>query len=128
MFDTVEAFRRQFTPVEGGHLVYPSRKEGGKLVTDAEYEQLVTDWERVAGRKGRWKTVGGVVAVIAAWTLITNWLSPPEWADARLTVVIVVAVSVSLLWASTAPEHRDNYQPFRERVASGSTGSAFSAL
>ena len=105
MFNTVEAFTRQFTPVEGGYLVYPSRKAGGKLVTDAEYVQLVTDWEKVAGRAGRWKTVGVVFAAIAAWTLITNWLSPPEWADALLTVVMAAAVSAWLLWASTAP-HR----------------------
>jgi hypothetical protein len=103
MFNTVEAFTRQFTPVKGGYLVYPSRRAGGKLVTDAEYEQLVTDWERVAGRAGRWKTVGVAFAAIAAWTLITNWLSPPEWADALLTVVMVVAVSASLFWHSTAP-------------------------
>lgn len=103
MFNTIEAFKRQFTRVEGGYLVYPSRKLGGKLVTEAEYKQLVASWERVAGRAGRWKTVGVIVVVIAIWTLLADWLSPPAWADTLLIVFIVVAMSAWLLWASTAP-------------------------
>ena len=55
------------------------------------------------GLRCRRAALSQMTRLIAAWTLITNWLSPPEWADALLTVVIVVAVSVSLLWASTAP-------------------------
>lgn len=111
MFNTIEAFKRQFTPVEGGYLVYPSRKVGGKLVTEAEYEQLVADWERIAGRAGRWKTVGAVIALIAVWTLLVDSLSPPEWADTLLIGLVVVAVSAWLLWASTAPSRLVKNRP-----------------
>ena len=103
MFNSVGAFKKQFTPVEGGYLVYPSRKSGGKLVTAPEYEQLVAGWERVAGRAGQWKTIGVVFVVIAAWTLLADWLSPPEWGNTLLIAIIVSAVSAWLLWASTAP-------------------------
>ena len=58
MFDTMDAFTRQFTPVDGGYLYYPSKNDGGKLVTAEEFESLVADWQRVAGRSGRWKAVG----------------------------------------------------------------------
>lgn len=111
MFNTSEAFKRQFTRVEGGYLVYPSRKIGGKLVTEAEYEQLVADWEKVAGRAGRLKTVGVVFAVIAVWTLVADWLSAPEWAATLLIAFIVAAVSAWLLWASTAPRRLVKNRP-----------------
>ena len=103
MFDTIGAFKKQFTRIEDGYLVYPSRKIGGKPVSDEEYEQLVTEWERVAGRTGRWKAVGAVVAVIAVWTLLSDSLSAPEWADALMITIIVMAMSGWLFWASTAP-------------------------
>lgn len=103
MFNSVGAFKKQFTRVEGGYLVHPLRRSGGKLVTEPEYEQLIANWERVAGRAGQWKTVGLVFVVIAAWTLLADWLSPPEWADTLLIAAIVVAMSAWLLWASTAP-------------------------
>jgi hypothetical protein len=103
MFNSIEAFKKQFTRVEGGYLIYPSRKVGGKLVTDEEYEQLIAGWERVAGRAGRWMTVGAVAAVIAIWTLLSDWLSAPDWADSVLIAAIVVTMSAWLLWASFAP-------------------------
>ena len=103
MFNTIEAFKRQFTRVKGGYLVYPSRKFGGKLVTEAEYEQLVADWEKVAGRAGRWKTVGVVAVVIAILTSFADRLSAPAWGDTLLIVFIVLAMSAWLLWASTTP-------------------------
>jgi hypothetical protein len=31
MFDSIGAFTSPFTPVDGGYLYYPSRKDGGKL-------------------------------------------------------------------------------------------------
>ena len=43
MFDSIGAFTRQFTPVDGGYLYFPSRKNGGKLVTAEEFETLVSD-------------------------------------------------------------------------------------
>jgi hypothetical protein len=103
MFNTIEAFKRQFTPVEGGYLVHPSRRSGGKLVTEAEYEQLVADWERVVGRPGRLKAVGAVFVLIAIWTLLVDRFLPAEWRDTSLIAFIVMGMSARLLWASTAP-------------------------
>jgi hypothetical protein len=103
MFDTIGAFKKQFTRVEGGYLVYPSRKTGGKLVSDEEYEHLVKGWERVAGRSGRWKAIGVIVVIIALWTLLSDVVPLPEWRDTFLTAAIVSAMSARLLWASTTP-------------------------
>jgi hypothetical protein len=103
MFDPVEAFKKQFTRVEGGYLVYPSRKVGGKLVTDEEYAFLLKRWERVAGRASSWRAAGAVVVVIAIWTLLEDLLQAPEWADSLMIALMVVAMSAWLLWASTAP-------------------------
>lgn len=103
MFNAVGAFKKQFTRVEGGYLVYPSRRAGGKLVSDEEYEQLVAGWERVAGRGGRWKAVGVIVAVITVWTLLSDWLAVPEWADALIITIVVIVISGWAIWASMAP-------------------------
>jgi hypothetical protein len=103
MFNVVESFKKQFTRVEGGYLVYPSRKLGGKLVSDKEYEHLVRGWERVAGRSSRWTATGIIAAIIILWTLLSDILSLPEWVDSLLIASLVVALSASLLWASAAP-------------------------
>ncbi|MBB5713221.1 hypothetical protein [Sphingomonas aerophila] len=103
MFNTTKAFKRQFIRTEGGYLIFPSRKLGAKLVTEAEYDQLLAEWESVAGRAGRWKTVGAVCAIVALWTLVSDWLSFSESADSLLTAAVVVTILARLLWSSTAP-------------------------
>ena len=103
MFDTVGAFKKQFTPVEGGYLFYPSRKSGGKLITANEYDCLVADWERIAGRVGLWKTVGVVVLALLLWTLLSQGLSLPGWTDTFIIAVLVVTICGWLFWASFAP-------------------------
>lgn len=103
MFDTIGAFKRQFTRVEDGYLVYPSRKDGGKLVSDDEYDLLVKQWQRVAGRGGAWKAVGAIFVVIAVWTLLSDLLLAPDWADSLLVALIVMVMYARLFWASTAP-------------------------
>ena len=103
MFNAVGAFKKQFTRVEGGYLVYPSRKAGGKPVSDEEYEQLVAGWERIAGRAGGWKTVGVIVAVITVWTLLSDWFAAPEWTDALIITIVVIIISGWVIWASMAP-------------------------
>ena len=103
MFDTIGAFKKQFTPVEGGYLLYPSAKGGGKLITVEEYDSLVADWQRTAGRGGRWKTVGLVMVLVLLWTLLTEALSLPDWAETLFIAVIVIGISARLLWVSLAP-------------------------
>ena len=103
MFDSIGAFEKQFTPVESGYLVHPSRKHGGKLVTLEEYALLVADWERVAGRTGVWKLVGIVMLALLAWVLVSDALALPEWTDAVFNSAMVIAVSARVLWASFAP-------------------------
>lgn len=103
MFDSMGAFNKQFIPVDGGYLYYPSRKSGGKLVTVEEFEGLVAGWQRIAGRSGLWKPVGVVVLVILLWTLLSQALALPEWADSIIVVGSVAAVSGWMLWASFEP-------------------------
>jgi hypothetical protein len=103
VFDVSGAYSRQFTPVEDGYIYYPSRKGGGKLVTVEEYDNLVADWQRIAGSRGRWKTVGVAVFAILLWTLAGEVLALPEWWDWILTVACVAGLSGWLLWASLAP-------------------------
>lgn len=130
MFDSIGAFKKQFTRVEGGYLVYPSRKIGGKLVSDEEYEHLVWDWERVTGRAGGWKAVCVIVAVIALWTLLAEVVSLPKWGDTVLTAAIVVAMSGWLLRASTTPRRlvKDRPSISPPRVAAEARRDARAAL
>jgi hypothetical protein len=103
MFDAIGAFAKQFTPFEEGYLVYPSRRSGGKFVTADEYERLLTDWKRIAGRAGIWKTVGAVCALIVLWAALDEALSLPEWSHDAFIGLIVAAMSVWLFWAAWAP-------------------------
>lgn len=103
MFDPVEAFTKAFTPLDGGYLYYPSAKAGGKLVTAEEFEVLLDDWQRVAGRRGRWKTVGLAFLPIALWVAVSQIFRLPNWVDNIFCTVLVLAISSWVLWASFAP-------------------------
>ena len=103
MFDLIGAFTKQFTPIDGGYLYYPSRKSGGKFVTTDEYEKLVADWQRIAGRRGLWKTVGLIFVAVLLWTIASEVLALPDWADWILIVGCVSAISGWLGWAALAP-------------------------
>jgi hypothetical protein len=103
MFDPIGSFTRQFEPVDGGYLYYPSRKSGGKLVTAEEFEQLVSDWQRVAGTRGTWKSAGLIGLAILVWTLLSRALALSEWTDWVIIVGCVVALSGWVTWASLAP-------------------------
>lgn len=111
MFDVTTAFSRQFTPVDGGYVYYPFRTAGGKLVTAAEYERLVADWERVAGRRGRWKAVGLLSAAILLWVFVSQALALPEWADSIILMGSVGALSGWIYWASLAPRRLVRHRP-----------------
>jgi hypothetical protein len=103
MFDPIGAFEKQFTQVEGGFLFYPSRKSGGKLVTDEEYNLLVSDWKRASQRVTGWKTVGAVVVAAVLWTSLSEALYLPDWTTKLLIIALVIAMCAWLFWASFAP-------------------------
>lgn len=103
MFDSLGAFAKQFTPIEGGYLYYPSKKGGGKLVTAEEYDELNEGWRKVAGQSGIWKTVGLAMLVIFVWTFISTTLSLPDWAGAIFIAVAASCISAWLFWAGLAP-------------------------
>ena len=103
MFDAVDAFTKQFTPVDDGYVYYPSRKSGGKLVTADEYQKLVADWERTAGRRGVWKAAGLALVAVLIWTIISQSLALPDWTDWIPIIGCVAALSAWMLWASLAP-------------------------
>jgi hypothetical protein len=103
MFDPVGAFSKQFIPVEGGYLYYVSRKEGGKLVTSAEYQTLIENWTAIAGWSGRWQAIALMMLAIALWTLVSNTLGFSDRADQAFIALVVIAFSGTLLWYSMAP-------------------------
>jgi hypothetical protein len=103
VFDSTGTFSRQFVPTEGGYIYYPSKKSGGKLITNEEYQELTEGWRQVAGRSGIWKIVGVTVLAIVVWAFISKTLSLPHWSDSASTIIIVTGISFWLLWASLAP-------------------------
>ena len=103
MFDAVGTFTRQFTPVEGGFLFYPSRKSVGKLVTPAEYAELVAQWRRVAGPWGIAKAVRAIVSAIILVLALKAWLAWPDWANDIAPVAIMMLFFAYIFWASLAP-------------------------
>jgi len=122
MFDSMGAFTKQFTPIDGGYLYYPSKNGGGKLVTPDEYADLVDGWRNVAGSKGIWKSVGAVILAIVVWTVIGSFVTLPAWSDTLLTAACVGGMSAWLLRASLAPRRlvqgRPDIVPPRSRAQS----------
>ncbi len=111
MFDAIGAFTKQFKPVEGGYLYYPSKRAGGKLVTDEEFEALAANWQRVASRRGTWKTAGLVGLAILVWTLLSQALALPERTDWVIIAACVASVTGWLLWSSLAPRRLVSGRP-----------------
>ena len=130
MFDATRAFTRQFKPVDGGYVYYPSRKAGGKLVSVDEYEMLVADWQRIAGTRGHWKTVGLLFLAILLWTLASTALALPEWSNWIIILATVAGLSGWLLWASLAPSRLVSQRPdfVPPRPASAARREARAAL
>ncbi|QAY78917.1 hypothetical protein ETR14_22035 [Sphingosinicella sp. BN140058] len=90
MFDSKSAFEKQFTRVDGGFLFYPSCKSGGKLITTEEYADLLADWERVAGHKGRRKALGVIGGAAFLWVLLSEAFSPPDCTYTAFTVAVAL--------------------------------------
>lgn len=105
MVDPVASFSKHFTPVDGGYLIYPSKRSGGKLVTHDEYDRLLADWKRVAGTAGILKAAAVIVLLISAWSVAFDTLSFPEWADTVFMNALIVMVVGRFMWAGFAP-HR----------------------
>lgn len=105
MFDSTDAFTKQFIPAEGGYLFYPSKRGGGKLVTADEYEQLIEGWRKVASRRGIWTMVGIVMLALFVWTIVSHSLSLADRSNSVMVAASVIGISAWLLWASFAP-HR----------------------
>lgn len=101
--DLISSFVEQFEPYEAGYLYYPSRRSGGKFVTSAEFEMLKWNWERVAGRRGVWLTVGVVLAICLGLAALIEWAAPPSWVSQVVPLVIAFGLAVRIAWASFAP-------------------------
>jgi hypothetical protein len=102
MFDAVEAFEKQFKPYEDGYLFFPSSKTGGKFISEDEYAALVTDWTRVAGKRGILKIVATMTAAILIWSALESSADFPDWAEKAFVGAMVAALLARLYWASAA--------------------------
>ncbi|MCK0127925.1 hypothetical protein [Erythrobacter sp. F6033] len=121
MIDPVEAFENQFDPVEDGYIYYPSTKSGGKLVTPAEYDQLLRDWKSTAKGRRFWGMIGFVLASLLIATVFDTSVDLPDWFNSMLTIALVVLIMIWLFWNSFAPRRlvkgRPDHSPPRSREA-----------
>jgi len=92
MVDTVEAFKRQFDPVDDGYLYYPSPNSGGKLISHEEYEGLLRDWTNASKRKRFWLMLGAIMGVIFVFVAVERTLALPEWGSGVFLATVVLAV------------------------------------
>ena len=107
MFDPVEAFRKQFTPVEGGFLYFPTGSSGGKLVTNDEYAVLEAGWVRAAGTRGQIEIAVVMVIAVFGWVTIEDYAALPGWASNVFLIGMVVLVMARFFWASRAPRSEE---------------------
>lgn len=103
IFDSTDAFKRAFVPHDDGYLYYAKVKSGGKFITQAEFDDLVRNWQRVSSRRGIWTVVGLVLVGIFGWTAIVSALNLPGWADEAAVPVAVVLLCGYIFWAGLAP-------------------------
>ncbi len=111
MFDPVSSFSKQFVPFEEGYLYYPSRKSGGKFVSHEEYEQLVAEWEAVAGRRGMWKTTLAIIGCVFLVVTFQSIFDGFEWLKDVSTWVAVIALLARFVWYSMAPRRLVSGRP-----------------
>ena len=107
----VDAFLRQFLPVEGGYIYYPGRKSGGKRVTQQEYDDLAAGWQRVAGLGGQAKMAGVVVGAIFVQTMLEQAGLLPGWSGIAVTVACVAGITGRLFYAAAAPRRLVSGRP-----------------
>ena len=119
MFNAVEAFKRQFTPVEGGYVYYPSVWHGGKLVTAEEYERLLANWKGIAGTRAIWKIAIFFVLASSVLVMLSELLSLPRWSEWLIMVAGAAGVCGWLCWVALAPyrlvKGRPDFAPPRSR-------------
>lgn len=103
MIDTAEIFAKQFTPYGGDYLYYPSKRSGGKVVSEAEFQALRTRWLAVVGRRWAWKTAGLIILSV----ILVHLAEALSGLDALIGNIVigisVVAVMCMVLWAASAP-------------------------
>jgi hypothetical protein len=127
MFDRVSAFTSQFTPTDDGYLYYPSREQGGRLVTKDEFETLVAEWTR---RTNPWKLASAIAIGILLWTFASTALDLPEWANTEFMGVSVAALAGWSFWAAYAPRRflKDRAEVVPPRSLADARRQARSAL
>lgn len=103
MFDATGAFAKQFEPHLEGYIFFPGRKSGGKLVTETEYQKLLSDWRSIAGGRGSWISAGLVMAFIATGMAIKEIFGAGEWLEQITIFAAVALVLTRIFWASFAP-------------------------
>lgn len=110
-FGAENAFIKQFTPVRGGYLYYPSAKSGGKLVTPEERDHLLEIWRKAAGTRAAWRAAGGTLFALAIWMFVADAAGLPTWADLAAIIVITAIFCARMLWVSLEPRRLVRERP-----------------
>ena len=104
--DPTELYKRRFEPFDGGYLYYPRAKGGGKLVSEHEYNRLVTKYRRWLGT--RFKPGLGFWLLFAGCVLLSVGHAIFEIPKNNFEIAIY-----ALTWSSIAPFFWLYSEPYR---------------
>lgn len=114
------AFAKQFEPVDGGYVYFNSSREGGKFVSEEEFDRLNAEYARATG----WRANVSIflllfVAVLAA-TLLSAFFDVPSAISTLLVAMAMVFIGLRATRAVLAPGRlvrgRPDHTPPRSRA------------
>lgn len=105
MFSSAKIYARQFKPIEGGYLYYPTRWSQGYLVTEPEFEELCADWRKFESWKSRLKLFAWILGAALLMEIVALTLNLPATFTTLATFLFAVAYVVYFQWRFWAP-HR----------------------
>lgn len=103
--DPAAQFKRRFHPTEQGFLFYPKAKGGGKLITQAEHDRMVSEFRRwVGGRFRPGLSLLVLFGAVLALALLSFALRMSEQAMMISTWIILIPFLVGYYWLYSAPK------------------------
>ncbi len=105
-------FDKQFTPIEGGYLYYPSAWKGAKLVTVEEYKQLIAAWKRATSVRAMSLIVGAGILGVVLMGFLAGDAANPTWTTMIFPLIWMVGMSAWFLRSSLAPWYLVKNRPY----------------